>query len=73
MSLDEFARELRQNPSDVVSRLPPIVSSDMDLLREDIIEELQSWIREPEQITLFDTALISALCGVPKDSKTKKK
>ncbi|KAJ2559373.1 hypothetical protein EV175_000373 [Coemansia sp. RSA 1933] len=73
MSLDEFARELRQNPSDVVSRLPPIVSSDMDLLREDIMEELQSWIREPEQITLFDTALISALCGVPKDSKTKKK
>ncbi|KAJ1737906.1 hypothetical protein LPJ72_000061 [Coemansia sp. Benny D160-2] len=73
MTLDDFAKKLRQNPCDVVSRLSPIVLGDMELLRELIVEELQSWIREPDQVDLFDTALISALCGIPKDAKSKKK
>ncbi|KAJ2869324.1 hypothetical protein GGI22_000329 [Coemansia erecta] len=73
MSLDDFAMVLRQNPSDVASMLSPIVSNDMNILREEIVEELQSWIREPDRAVLFDTALISALCGTPKGSKAKKK
>ncbi|KAJ2741967.1 hypothetical protein GGI19_006884, partial [Coemansia pectinata] len=63
ISIAQFVKELKANPSDTITSLAPITEGDLRKYRQSIIEEIQICAESTEQAELLETPLIKAICG----------
>ncbi|KAJ2714751.1 hypothetical protein H4R19_001565, partial [Coemansia spiralis] len=64
MTIAQFIRDLRESPSDIISRMPPITEGEFRKFREDIVEEIEICLEAAGQLELMDAPLIRAICGL---------
>ncbi|KAJ2307369.1 hypothetical protein IWW54_004410, partial [Coemansia sp. RSA 2705] len=73
LSMAQFSRELRESPSDIVSRLTPITDNDIRKYRESIIEEIQICLESTDHLELLGAPLIQAICRTGGGQKAVKR
>ncbi|KAJ1736235.1 hypothetical protein LPJ61_000019 [Coemansia biformis] len=73
LTVAQFIRELRESPSDIVSRLPPITEGDFRKYREAIIEEIEICLEATGHLELMDAPLIRTICGLGGRGKVAKR
>ncbi|KAJ2340397.1 hypothetical protein GGF43_006421, partial [Coemansia sp. RSA 2618] len=75
LTIAQFSRDLRESPSDIISRMAPITDGDFRKFRESIIEEIQICLESTDHLELLGTPLIQAICrtgGARKSAKRAK-